>query len=117
VAGRFPLYTDADVHQPVIDALRAHGWDVVLAVDTYPEGTKDEVHFEHTATTNRVLVTNDRRVEAIASQWLQAGRTFRGLILWPQRHYKRMGIGEIVEQIEALFEPLPHRVIHLKPAK
>lgn len=78
MAGRFPLYADADVHQPVVDALRAHGWDIVRAIDTYPEGTKDEVHFEHAAKTNRVLLTNDRRVEAIANQWLQNGPDLPG---------------------------------------
>lgn len=117
MAGRFPLYTDADVHQPVVDALRSRGWDVVRAIDTYPEGTKDDVHFEHAARENRVLVTNDRGVEAIANQWLHSGRAFRGLILWPQRHYRRMSFGDLVRQIEALSEPFPHPVIHLKPAK
>lgn len=40
---RFPLYADADVHQPVIDGLRARGWDVVRAIDVFPEGTADDV--------------------------------------------------------------------------
>jgi len=115
VAGHFPLYTDADIHQPLVQALRDRGWDIVRAVDLYPEGTEDEVHFERAAKENRVLVTNDRRIEAIANRWLEAGRAFRGLILWPQQHYKRMGFSQLVAEIEALSEPFPHLVIHLKP--
>jgi hypothetical protein len=86
-------------------------------MDLYPEGTKDEVHFERAAMDNRVLVTNDRRIEAIANRWLAEGRAFRGLILWPQRHYTRMTTGDLLQQIAALAEPFPHRVIHLKPAQ
>jgi hypothetical protein len=73
------------------------------------------VHFERAAKENRVLVTNDRRIEAIANRWLEAGRAFRGLILWPQQHYKRMGFSQLVAEIGALSEPFPHPVIHLKP--
>jgi hypothetical protein len=40
VAGRFPLYTDADIHGPVVDALKDHGWDVVRAIDTYPASNR-----------------------------------------------------------------------------
>jgi hypothetical protein len=46
VAARFPLYTDADVHGPLIAALGQRGWDVVRAVDLYPQGTADLVHFK-----------------------------------------------------------------------
>ena len=82
MAGRFPLYTDADVHGPLIDALRAHGWHVVRAVDLYPQGTSDAVHFEHAAKENRVLVSNDTDMEVLANRCLAEGRPFRGLILW-----------------------------------
>jgi len=117
VAGRVPLYTDADVHGPLIDALRAHGWDVVRAIDLYPEGTSDAVHFEHAAEENRVLVSNDPDMEVIANRWLAQGRPFRGLVLWPQEHYKRLGYGELVAKLEALSEPFPYPVIHLKPGR
>lgn len=115
MAGHFPLYTDADVHGPLIDALRAHRWDVVPAIELYPQGTSDAVHFERAAKENRVLISNDQDMEFIANRWLAEGRPFRGLILWPQEHYKRMGYGELVAKIEALSEPFPHPVIHLKP--
>ena len=114
MAAGFPLYTDADVHGPLIVALRAHGWDLVRAIDLYPQGTADTVHFEAAAKQNRVLVSNDQDMEVIANRWLEARRPFRGLILWPQEHYKRMGYGWLVARIEALSEPFPHPVIHLK---
>jgi hypothetical protein len=37
VAGRFPLYTDADVPGPIVAALVRHGWDVARAVDLYAQ--------------------------------------------------------------------------------
>jgi hypothetical protein len=54
------------------------------------------VHFERAARDGRVLVSNDPDMEAIANRWLADGRPFRGLILWPQQHYKRMGYGALV---------------------
>lgn len=114
MAGRFPLYTDADVHGPLIVALRERGWDVVRAIEIYPEGTADAVHFERAAKDGRVLISNDADMELIASRWLAQGRAFRGLVLWPQDHYRRMGYGELVAKIEALSEPFAHPVIHLR---
>jgi hypothetical protein len=117
VAGRFPLYTDADIHGPLILALRRRGWDLVRAIDLYPPGTADVVHFECAARDSRVLVSNDADMEVIANRWLADGRPFRGLILWPQEPYKRMGYGELLSSIEALSEPFPHPVIHLRPPR
>jgi hypothetical protein len=63
VADRFPLYTDADVHGPLILALRRRGWDLIHAIDLYPPGTPDAVHFERAARDNRVLISNDHDME------------------------------------------------------
>ena len=90
MAGRFPLYTDADVHGPLIDALRARGWDVVRAIELYLQGTADDTHFDGAAKESRVLVSNDKDMEVIANRWLAEGRPFRGLILWP--HYNEDGL-------------------------
>ena len=54
-------------------------------------------------------------MEAIANRWLAQGRLFRGLILWPQEHYKRIGYSGLIAKIEALSEPIPHPVIHIRP--
>jgi hypothetical protein len=84
------------------------------ARDRSLSGSEDEVHFERAAKENRVLVSNDHDMEIIANRWLADGRLFRGLILWPQEHYRRIGYGKLVAKIEALSEPFPHPVIHLK---
>lgn len=59
MAGRFPLYTDADIRGQLIEALKRKGWDVLRAVDVHPERTKDAVHFEEAAKRRRVLVSYD----------------------------------------------------------
>ena len=45
MAGRFPLYTDAEVKGTLVDALVAAGWDMRRAIDLFPEKTQDPVHF------------------------------------------------------------------------
>ena len=104
MAGRFPLYTDENVKGALIKALRQGGWDVVRAIDVFPEGTDDEVHLEHAVKEDRVLVTNDEPLQATAHQWLSEGKTIPGLIEWPQEKYKRMTIGKIVRKFEELAE-------------
>jgi len=68
VAGRFPLYTDADVRGPLIKALTNAGWDIVRAIDELPEGAKDLPHFERAVAMGRVLVSNDIGQETRAHQ-------------------------------------------------
>jgi hypothetical protein len=102
VAGRFPLYTDADVHGPLVDALIRLGWDIVRAIDTFPEGTDDPIHFEKAIQLSRILVANDSDMKALAERWLDEGHTFPGLVWWPRKQYTRMSISDIVEVFEAL---------------
>ena len=59
LAGRFPLYCDADIHGPLVDGLLRGGWDVARAIDRYPKGERDETHFECAVREGRVLVSND----------------------------------------------------------
>ena len=102
MAGRFPLYTDADVHGHLVDALRATNWDVFRAIEAFPEGTPDDLHFERAAELDRVLVTNDQPLRAIAYAWLRDGRDFRGMITWRQRDYEKRSIGNILRDFEQL---------------
>lgn len=99
---RFPLLTDAHVREGLVQALRRGGWDVVRSIDVFPEKTPDEILFAHAAQQGRVFVTNDEGLEAIAISWLAEGRPFRGLVLWRQRHHRRMTIGDLVEAFEEL---------------
>jgi hypothetical protein len=121
VAGRFPVYTDADIKGSVVAALRRAGWDILRAIDELPEGTKDLPHFERAAARDRVLVTNDRRFEVVAHSWLAEGRRFRGMVCWPRSRYRRMSPGDFVRAFEELalqddpFASYP--IIHLKPKR
>lgn len=119
MAGHFPLYTDADVHGHVVEGLRRLGWDLSRAVDLYPEGVADLVHFARAAREGRILVSNDLDQLLIAAEWLAAGRPFRGLITWAKEYERRMSIGDILEAFEDLArqdDPFSdHPVIRIKP--
>ena len=65
------------------------------AIEAFPEGTDDEVHFDYAAKENRVLATNDQPLKAIAYLWLREGLRFKGVATWPQEHYKKMTVGYI----------------------
>lgn len=104
MAGRFSLYTDADVQGPVIQALRNAGWDVVRAIEAFPERTIDPVHFERAVELGRVLVTNDEGQRQRARTWYQEGRAFPGVIWWPQVDYAGKSPGDFLKAFEALAE-------------
>lgn len=99
---RFPVYTDADVHGPIVDGLIDRGWNVVRAIDARPEGTDDVDHFELAVTLGRVLIANDRHMKAIAERWIEEGRSFPGLVWWPRAAYAVMSNTEILDAIEEL---------------
>jgi hypothetical protein len=84
------------VHDALVGALRRAEWDVLRAVDVLPSNVQDETLFAYAAGRDRVFVTNDRPLEAIAIRWLKEGRPFRGLVCWPQRHYRLMTDGDLV---------------------
>jgi hypothetical protein len=102
VAGRFPLYTDADIHGTVVDALRHAGWDVVRAIDTFPERTDAPVHFEYAAGVGRVLEANDTDMKVLAETWASEGRPFPGLVWWARLHYHCISPGEFVQSFDRL---------------
>lgn len=99
---RRPVYTDADVHGPIVDGLIERGWDVIRAVDAKPEGTHDIDQFEHAVRLGRVLVANDKHMKAIAERWIAEGRSFPGLIWWPRKSYAIMSNADILEAIEGV---------------
>lgn len=118
MAGRFLLYADADVLGQIVEALIRRGWDVVRAVDLYPEGTDDDVHFERAVREGRVLVGPDEDQELLALRWVEEGRAFPGLITWEREHEQRMSVGDFLRQFEALAEqeePFQYPVVYFKP--
>jgi hypothetical protein len=104
VAGRFPLYTDADVQGPVIHALKSAGWDVLRAIEAFPERPAAPVHFERAVELGRVLVTNDEGQRQRARAWYQQGQAFPGVIWWPQVDYVGKTPGDFLTAFEALAE-------------
>ena len=121
MAGRFPVYTDADIHGPVVEALVRRGWDVLRAVDRFRQGTDDLVHFEEAVRLHRVLVSNDSDMMALAEEWLAGGRLFPGLGWWPRKRYARMSASDILDAFEELarqddpFEGYP--IVHVSPPR
>ena len=120
MAGRFPLLTDIHVHGALVQALQRAGWDVLRAVDILPANTADEVLFAYAAEHDRVLVTNDRPLESIANRWMREARPFRGLVCWPQRHYRTMTDGELAlafEEIAARPDAFAYPIEYVRPTR
>ena len=120
MAGRFPLYTDADLHGPLVDGLIERGWDVLRAVDAFPEGTDDRTHFDRDVQEKRVLVAYDVHQRKTALEWVEAGRAFPGLITWRQKHHERMSVGGFLEAFEALAaeeDPFAYPIRYLSPQR
>ena len=116
--GRFPLLTDEHIRQPLIETLISYGWDVLRAVDVFPEGTDDEILFEYAARHGRVFVSCDEPAQKIPRRWLEEGRAFRGMICWPMRHHRRMSEGDFLRAFEDLAneaEPFAWGVRHISP--
>jgi len=119
VTGRFPLYTDTDVHGPVVKALRSAGWDILRGIEAYPERTHDDIRFVRAAQERRVLVSNDIDMKTLAEAWFLESRTFPGLVWWPRSHYAVMRPGDFVVAFEELagrdnpFAGYP--IVHIKP--
>ena len=118
MAGRFPLFTDACVNGHLVDALIQQGWDLVRAIDPYPERTPDPGVFARAAREGRVFVSNDGPIERLARTWLAEGRYFR-MVFWPQQDYRRWTIGELVQAFEDLAaeeDPFAYPFRRLRPS-
>jgi hypothetical protein len=101
VPGRFPLLTDENVPGPVIEGLKAAGWEVVLTVDAFGQRSVDRVLFSHAAEQGYVMVTTDTDCLAIAKEWSAAGRRFK-LIYWHQGRHQKLRVGRFVEAFDRL---------------
>jgi PIN like domain len=104
VPERFALLTDEHSPKALVKALRAHGWQVVRVEDEpgLGKGASDDFVFRYAAAKGWVWLSRDERATQIPKRWLNEGRSFRGMICWPQRHDRRMTLGDVVRAIEAL---------------
>jgi hypothetical protein len=101
VLGRFPLLTDENVQGPLIEGLKANGWDVILTIDVFGQRSVDEPVFEYAAQHARVLVSTDVDCLIIAARWIEQGRRFR-LIFWDQRSHQHVRVGPFLLALERL---------------
>jgi hypothetical protein len=79
------IYADEDVDRPLIEALRARGFDVLTVQTTRSFGEDDLAQFERAAAAGRVLLTfNRRHFRRHHATWLEDGRAHPGVVTIPQ---------------------------------
>ena len=118
MARGFAVLADNHLQQAVVEGLLAEGWDVIRAVDVFPEGTDDEVLFGHAVKQGRVFVTNDEDLLAIGHRWLENGRLFPGLVYWHEQDYAAMTTGDILRALARLAakeEPFAYPIQFITP--
>src|SRR5262249_14169612 len=101
VSGRFPLLTDENISGPVIEGLRARGWDVVRTIDVFGERSVDEVIFAYAVEKGRVLASSDTDCLAIGQRWLEQGRAFR-MVYWHQGRHQGVRVSAFLDAFDAL---------------
>ena len=93
--------TDENVPGPLIEGLKARGWNVLRVVDVFGERSVDPEVFTYAAERGLVLASTDRDCVVIARQWIEEARSFR-LIYWNQAQYQRVAVGILLEAFERL---------------
>ncbi len=79
------VYADEDIDRPLIEALRARGFDVLTVQITRSFGEDDPAQLERAAAEGRVLLTfNRRHFRGHHAAWLEAGRVHPGIVTIPQ---------------------------------
>lgn len=110
---------DNNVRQPIIEALRRRGRDVVRAVDRFGEANDDRDLLAFSAEDDRILLTSDEAMHALARQWIDEGRAFRMIYWWLERH-REMTDGEMadaIEEIETRPGAFAYPIEYLKPKR
>lgn len=75
-----PFYFDEHVHAVIAKGLRARGIDVLTVQEDGLAGSPDRVVFKRAQELNRILVSNDEDMLAIAAEDLRKGAAFHGLL-------------------------------------
>ncbi len=113
MAGRFLLLTDEHIPTALVQALRQEGWDVMRVVDVgeLGQGSEDGQIFEWAARNGRVILSSDEKALWRPKKLREEDRPFAGMLCWPQRHHRRMSVGDAVRSIEALAEEDGSRLV------
>lgn len=97
-------YFDECVDEDVAGALVALGMDVVTATEKGHKGWPDEDHFVWAYQEGRVLYSVDRDFLRLASQYLEIGEPFPGLIYHPLQKRTKRAIIEAFVLLEGVYE-------------
>jgi len=93
------LMLDVHVHRSIMLTLRLRGVDVLTAQEDGSHQLADLELLRRATQLGRVLVTYDDDLLAIASQFIQTGERFTGVIYASQR---RIVIGRLADSLEVL---------------
>ena len=97
------FYLDHHVPAAIADGLRRRGVDVLTAYEDGTAELDDPDLLSRTTQLGRVLFSQDRDLLVLADQWLQAGRTFGGLVY---AHQLSVTIGEAVRDLTLIAQVL-----------
>jgi predicted nuclease of predicted toxin-antitoxin system len=114
------LFTDNQVRGPLIKALRQRGRDVVRAVDQFGQENDDAELFAYAAREERVLLTCDEGIHAIAHAWLRQGRADFRMIYCSMEHQQAMAIGDLLDAIEDILrkpDAFAYPIEYVKPPR
>ena len=97
------LYLDEDSKdRDLIAAIRRRGLDVISSGEADMDGAADSRQLEYATSLGRsILTANVRDFARIHGEWLVAGRSHAGLILWFQ---KDQAISSLVRGVLAVME-------------
>jgi hypothetical protein len=93
------LYMDVHIPAAVTAGLRIRGIDVLTSQEDGTREQDDASLLRRATELERVLITQDDDLLAIAAEWQQEGHEFAGVIY---SHQLGLGIGEFIEELELI---------------
>jgi hypothetical protein len=113
------LYADENVDGAIIRSLLRLGWDVIRAIDQHPPGTSDEVHFAAAARDGRMLLTRDRDMVVIATEWQRSGQVFARVLFYAPARFRTVGqiVRAIVRAMETPLDRSSSDIVFLRPGE
>ncbi len=95
------FYFDECTDEDVAVGLQAHGVDVITASEIGHKGFKDHEVLKFARRENCIIYTVDRHFLILASQWLEEGVEFPGVVYHAQSSLRK---GEIIRALLLLTE-------------
>lgn len=95
------FYFDHHIRGEITSGLRRLGVDILTAAEDGQERTSDAVLLERATAFCRVFVSNDSDLLAITHSWLDEGRSFAGLLWFPQQG---LSIKQVITELQTIAE-------------